>query len=264
MSYRGPFVSELPDRPVVECVWASGLNCALAVGATTTATGAEREALRVAGGGSDLTGANLTQLATAMHARYGLASRHTTGSAAAIGTALAAGSWLVVRGEYGALPAAYRHQANTAFSHAVAVGPGPWLVDPLETAPVHGQAIDLPTVVAFAASNGYDILSVGGNEPMTLTVTDPTPRIVSIPAGRQLYGLDGTTPIVKVSSVNGALSPFATGAFRAIIVLTGGVRELLLAHTSDCTLSPVPTPKPAAPAPVTIGLRPDGTLGIVS
>lgn len=73
-----------------------------------------------------------------------------------------------------------------------------------------------------------------------LAITDRTAVTVDIPVGRQLYALDGKTPVVKVSNVVGALSPFSSGTNRAVYITTGGVLQLLLARTADCVIHPLP------------------------
>ena len=68
-----------------------------------------------------------------------------------------------------------------------------------------------------------------------MVVTDPTPKIVDLGVGVQCYATDGTTPLVKIS--NGGLnlySPFGNGAQRAVVISTGGVRQVALVALTAC------------------------------
>jgi hypothetical protein len=102
-------VTELGDPGgIVECTWATGLELARAALNGTPrqppATAAEREALRIAGGGSDIAGANYLELAAGCQRRYGWSPAISTALPAAPGP----GTFLGVQGRYSALPAHYR------------------------------------------------------------------------------------------------------------------------------------------------------------
>ena len=73
-------------------------------------------------------------------------------------------------------------------------------------------------------------------ETMPLPITEAVLKLVDLAIGAQLYRLDGTTPLVKLSSGGmGLWSPFASGANRAVQISTGGVVQLALVRTADCT-----------------------------
>lgn len=80
--------------------------------------------------------------------------------------------------------------------------------------------------------------------PDVLPVTDPTPKTVDIPVGKQLFDLAGI-PKVKVSvKQNDVYSPFRSNEHRAVVVVTGGVAQLLLVRAIDVDdARPLPTDK---------------------
>jgi len=156
MTYHHKHVSELPDSPVVECTWATGVELARAALYGTTreppATGVEREALRVAGGGSNEGGSTYMQMAAGCQRRYGWSPSVTESLVAAPGR----GYFLGVQGEYAALPDHYRRwDPGFAAGHSAVVynidGPLMWC-DPLVPPTVDGwvgEPISWPTVTAY-------------------------------------------------------------------------------------------------------------------
>lgn len=108
VTYTQVHVSEVPDNPVVECTWATGLELARAALWGTAkeppATTSEREALRVAGGGSDTAGANYGQLAHGCQQRYGWSPAVSSVLPPPPGV----GWFYGVQGLYSALPDHYR------------------------------------------------------------------------------------------------------------------------------------------------------------
>ena len=109
MGYTQVHVTEMGDPGgIVECTWATGLELARAALWGTTreppATAAEREALRIAGGGSDTAGANYDKLAAGCQSRYGWSPALSS----TLPAAPAVGSFLGVQGLYSALPDHYR------------------------------------------------------------------------------------------------------------------------------------------------------------
>ena len=142
MTYTQVHVSEVPDNPVVECTWATGLELARAALYGTSkeppATTTEREQLRIAGGGSDVRGANYDQLAAGCQHRYGW----SPAVSAVFPAAPAKGYFIGVQGLYGALPAHYRRwDANFTGGHSAVVynldGTLMWC-DPLAPWSTHG------------------------------------------------------------------------------------------------------------------------------
>jgi hypothetical protein len=82
-----------------------------------------------------------------------------------------------------------------------------------------------------------------------VAVSDPTPKIVNLAVGVQLYATDGKTPLVKLSSGGTDLySPFGNGAQRAVVISTGGVRQVAFVALTACT-----NIRPFAASGVTVG-----------
>lgn len=70
---------------------------------------------------------------------------------------------------------------------------------------------------------------------MPLPITEAIPKLVDLAVGTQIYRLDGTTPLVKLSSGGTDLwSPFASGINRAVRISTGGLVQLVLVRTAAC------------------------------
>jgi hypothetical protein len=72
-------------------------------------------------------------------------------------------------------------------------------------------------------------------------ITDSTPKLVTLPEGRQLYQVDGVTPLVKMSStVTGVYSPAGgpTATQRYVVVTTGGVRQQVVVAAAGLTWAP--------------------------
>jgi hypothetical protein len=109
MTYDHVHVSEVPDSPVVECTFASGLEVARAALAGTDrqppATWREREALRIAAGVPDNRGASIADLRRGLAARYGLVLPET-GLPNLL--TLPEGTFVAVQGNYHDLPAHYQ------------------------------------------------------------------------------------------------------------------------------------------------------------
>ena len=74
-----------------------------------------------------------------------------------------------------------------------------------------------------------------GEGTMPLPITEAAPKLVDLAIGAQLYRLDGTTPLVTLSSGGtGLWSPFASGSNRAVQISTGGLVQLALVRAADC------------------------------
>jgi len=72
------------------------------------------------------------------------------------------------------------------------------------------------------------------DNPM-LPITDATPHTLDIAPGKQLYDLNGT-PLVKVSVAQPDIySPFTSGVYYAVRVVTAGIPQLLLVKRVDAT-----------------------------
>lgn len=189
MAYTQVHVSEVPDSPVVECTWATGLELARAALYGTEkeppATPAEREALRIAGGGSDTSGANYEQLAHGCQSRYGWSP--------AVGASLvrpAPGVFLGVQGNMHAVPDHYKRWdphfgSLPVAAHSLVVynlsGAIMWC-DPLAPAvvngkPWQGEPVSWGVVEAyFAALPGARVATARVNVP-------PNGYALLIPAG---------------------------------------------------------------------------------
>lgn len=77
----------------------------------------------------------------------------------------------------------------------------------------------------------------------TVTVTDPTPKLVNLPSGRQLYKSDGKTPLVKVVPATvDTYSPAGgpLGNQRYVVITTGGVRQQAVVMVAGLTFRPYP------------------------
>ena len=77
-----------------------------------------------------------------------------------------------------------------------------------------------------------------------MKVTDPTPKMVALPEGRQVYAIDGTTPLVKMSVTapdiySPAGGPVATQ--RYVVITTGGVRQQGVVNVAGLTWRPYTT-----------------------
>lgn len=75
----------------------------------------------------------------------------------------------------------------------------------------------------------------------TVKITDSTPKLVALPEGRQLYQVDGITPLVKMSATvvdvySPAGGPSATQ--RYVVVTTGGVRQQAVVAMAGLTWKP--------------------------
>lgn len=205
--YQQVHVTELFDPGgIVECTWATGLELARAALNGTPrmppATAAEREALRVAGGGSDSGGSNYDQLAAGCQHRYGWSPALTTTFPAS----LPPGYFYGVQGNYHALPAHYQRwdpafAARPLAPHSSVFynidGNEMWC-DPLAppsvrdpkggTAPWVGEPITYAVVKAyFAALPGAHVAIAKINQP------GPRVRVASNPF--KTYTVRGGTPV---------------------------------------------------------------------
>jgi hypothetical protein len=99
-----------------------------------------------------------------------------------------------------------------------------WQGSPLDRDRFNGTLADLHKLAGIA----------GGGE--VVGVSDPTPKIVNLAVGVQLYATDGKTPLVKLSSGGTDLySPFGFNAQRAVVISTGGVRQIAMVAAAACT-----------------------------
>lgn len=206
-------IGETSDNaPYVECVWATGLNVAIASsGGQYPSTPGEREGLREDGGGSDTAGANYGALALGWKVRYGHIADTTRafgGTWDYIAGELAAGQYVAVAGWYATLPAGYRRwQSGSSFYHAIAVGPGPWMVDPLGPDGYGGEPISLTDLKAFCASNSYKALSGRGWENGVKFISAGSfpaiaARLLPAKKGTPVIGFDGSTIDTLVADAN--------------------------------------------------------------
>ena len=100
---------------------------------------------------------------------------------------------------------------------------------PLDLNYFHGDEAEL---AAFAGTGG------------TVVVTDPTPKLVNLPAGRQLFKPDGRTPLVKlVPATVDTYSPAGgpAGNQRYVVVTTGGVRQQAVVMVAGLVFRAYPT-----------------------
>jgi hypothetical protein len=244
-------VSEQEAGGWEDCVWATGvmLGNAAAGADVHPATRSEYEALRVAGGDGPAEnpgdGSRLSQLLVGLRNRYGLAEGLELGNGwPALLAAMPVGSYAALNGHTSALPARLKLDACRNIAHTLLVArdqPLSMLV--LDPCRRNGSAPTRATNAELGAYHnglaGAAWLAYAGGSPMTpLPITDPTPVTLDVKDGAQLY-LPDLTPKVKVSNVNDARSPFGTQLagtpYRACYIETGGVLQLLLARTADCT-----------------------------
>lgn len=86
-----------------------------------------------------------------------------------------------------------------------------------------------------------------------LKISDPTPKLIDLPVGAQLYDLS-YQPTVKVSTAKlGEVSPYeveqnANAHYRVGFISIKGVQQVGLIHVTDANVRPVPT-APGAPPP---------------
>jgi hypothetical protein len=259
-------IGETSDNaPFVECVWASGLNVAIASsGGQYPATAAEREALREDGGGSDTAGANFGALALGWKVRYGheaSTSHAFGGSWEYITGELAASHYVAVAGWYASLPSSYRRwQSGSSFYHAIAVGPGPWMVDPLGPDGYGGQAITFTDLKNFCITNSYKALSGAGWETEVKFISAGsfpaiTAKLLPAPKGTAVVGFDGSLLDTLVADSNlptyGLLDGH-TGQY--IVEITTGKpysdgKQRATRGLVKSTTATIPNPAYGAPAP---------------
>lgn len=116
--------------------------------------------------------------------------------------------------------------------------------------PIHTPAFPHPVDGdAFRGTRDELLAYTKTGGALTFPISNEIPQIATIPAGRQLYNLNGTA-LVK-SPAYSSLSPYettiGTTKFRAVTITTAGVHQLALVATADVTLQSIPpTVDPAA------------------
>ena len=285
MAYIHVHVSETPDpAAIVECTWATGVELVRAYfgGAKPPATAAEREALRVAGGGSDYAGATYTMLQAGVKARYGV---DLSLSLALPSTEIGEGTFLGVQGLYSQLP--YRLQwpdrsfaaTGTKSTHSAVVfklgGQLLWC-DPMVpwNSAWHGEAISWAEVVHYHSNllgarvatvhlpavivPGVEMFPVVTYQPLPA----PNPRRLAIAPGATVHGYDPAQPgkivkaftadatgsaadadaVVSVAWVNLGTAAAPTPRGSGFLHVTDGVLMGLLVVPSEVTLAPASPP----------------------
>ncbi|MGE5229464.1 MAG: hypothetical protein ACM3MJ_07065, partial [Deltaproteobacteria bacterium] len=78
---------------------------------------------------------------------------------------------------------------------------------------------------------------------VAVKITDPTPKLVTLPQGRQVYAIDGTTPLTKMSvTAANVYSPAGgpSSVKRYVVITTGGVRQQAVVDIAGLTFMPYP------------------------
>ena len=102
---------------------------------------------------------------------------------------------------------------------------------------------------ARGADKGWVLAALYQPVEAPVQVTDPTPKIVDLAVGVQCYAADGKTPLVKIQSGGKDIySPYGNGAQRAVVISTGGVRQVAMVALTACRNIRDYTPPP----PVTL------------
>lgn len=239
-------VTQREDGPWRDCTWASmleTLRLGLPDGAAIPSTQAEVERFRAAGGYPDNhPGVTIEQTLPAARSRYGLTTADYTLIRDWPQLAVALEDPSKVAVVTGIVPAGER---ITPFAgpHAVAKHGVRVRCDPLgpKDGTYQGNVWPLTTWRQFATSlpnwQAFVMDARGG----AVQITDPTPMRVDLPSGRQLYQVDGTTPLVKVvpatvDTYSPAGGPKALQ--RYVVITTGGVRQLAVVRTSGLVFTP--------------------------
>ena len=91
----------------------------------------------------------------------------------------------------------------------------------------------------------WKTVDVAGDDPTptggSVKVTDSVPQLVDLPAGRQLYMVDGVTKLTTMSAAAANVySPAGgpTAAMRYVVITTGGVRQQLAVVAAGLTWKP--------------------------
>jgi hypothetical protein len=246
-------VTEREPGPWRDCTFAAlleVLRLGFPDGREIPATVAEKERLRAATGlPDDHAGATIDVAVDGAKRLYGLSGgyRVVTGWADVRAALLRPGGIAVVQGVMAVVPPELRrHDPGFTGAHAVAGRENgtlePVWCDPLAPRGTYAGEPVPPTTWCdyFGHLPGAQAFVTGVGElerdmAITLPVTDdtPDPRTVDIPAGKQLYNLDGS-PLRKVSvKQDDAFSPFRSGDYRAVSLVTGGERQLVLVRRID-------------------------------
>jgi len=245
-------VTEREPGPWVECTWTAGLEWyRLNHDPKAPATSAEREALRVAGGGSDTSGASIADLRRGIIARYGY-----TPPAAISGFSVL---WNAVNGRIAAVQGSMkafgstdhysRFDPNFDGGHAVFIyrplnEDRVWWCDP--EAPVgtyQGEWMSKANLQKFvSAFAGQHLVGTIAQEVAMAQAahTNETPVTIDVALGATLYDLDGKTPRAKLgAAMTARYSPFAVGTLQAIYVTTGGIRQTVLVTPVAGSIKPI-------------------------
>ena len=94
----------------------------------------------------------------------------------------------------------------------------------------HGTLADLRNLASDLPDTGAD------TDMVQINVTDPTPKLVDLAIGIQLYSLaNPPVPSVPVASGGtGVYSPALAGNYRVVVISIGGVKQLGLVQADDC------------------------------
>jgi hypothetical protein len=87
----------------------------------------------------------------------------------------------------------------------------------------------------------WKTIDITGDDPTPggdmVPAKDKTARLLSVPAGTQLYALETGAPLVKVAATSRLLSPFAYSLTQyAVIVTTSGVQQLVRVNKAGTAL----------------------------
>lgn len=237
------------DAKWEDCLWASAIEWVrLTHDDSIPPTLAEAELLRDASGEPPTGGSSADDVARGLRVRYGL-TKATIGGFSNLWSNLNVGVAALAVGSMGAFPAGHRlRRWYPSFNggHGVLVirldeQDRVWWCDPL--APDTGYNGEWAAKAELAAyvnhMPGRHIVGPLRESIMQpLPVSDAKAYTLTVRADAQLY-LPDMTPKVKMSAAAKVLSPFGATvngvSHRAVIVTTGGVTQLLLVQTSDCS-----------------------------
>lgn len=149
------------NPPFTDCGPAGAVNIARAAdNGGTPATDAEVIAIRRLIGQTPGGRTTLQMVQAAILRKYGYATRLGDGTWTPIYEGLTTNRWLIVRGNYKALPDRMQNVGQPDVEHFIVVGPGPVIVDPIrKPAPFYAPAT-LSEIQHFCATGEYDSLSI--------------------------------------------------------------------------------------------------------
>lgn len=147
--------------PFKDCGPAGAVNLARAADdGETPGTDAEVIAIRRLIGATPGGRTTLPMVAHAMLSRYGYATQLGDGTWTPIYEGLTTDRWLIVRGDYKALPLRMLNPGQPNVEHFIVVGPGPVIVDPIrKPVPVYYPAT-MAEIRHFCSTGEWDSLSI--------------------------------------------------------------------------------------------------------